>query len=136
MPIMEYRDIVWGDKQNVTLMDKVQILQNKVAKIVLDKPMHSSATNAIQQLGWETMYKRRRHHRLIFIYNIMNGLIDWDITFIYFRDIHSYNTRIKNNLCLPKSRTSWGQCRLVHHVRAEWNSLTQNIRNASFKKHL
>ena len=36
IPILEYASIVWGDKNNKVLMDSIQVLQNKAAKLVLD----------------------------------------------------------------------------------------------------
>ena len=39
--------IVLGDKHNVTLTSSLTVLQNKVAKIILDRPLHSSATHAL-----------------------------------------------------------------------------------------
>ena len=35
MPLLDYADLVWGDKDNVTLMTSLQVLQNKAAKIIL-----------------------------------------------------------------------------------------------------
>ena len=37
MPLFKYADLVWGDKHNVTLMSSLQVLQNKAAKIILDR---------------------------------------------------------------------------------------------------
>ena len=34
-------------------MDQLQVLQNKAVKTVLDIPMHSSATEALEKLGLE-----------------------------------------------------------------------------------
>ena len=34
MPFPEYADVTWGDKANVTLMKKVQVLQNLATKII------------------------------------------------------------------------------------------------------
>ena len=61
LPIIDYEDIVWGDKSNMTLMNPIQVLQNKASKLILDKPEHSSATESLQQLGWNNMYQRRRY---------------------------------------------------------------------------
>jgi hypothetical protein len=36
LPLFDYADIIWGDKNNTTLMDQLQILQNKAAKTILD----------------------------------------------------------------------------------------------------
>ena len=101
IPLLDYADVTWGDKANLTLMKKVQVLQNLAAKIVLDMPRHSSATEALQQLGWDNLMKRRRLHRLILFFKALNGLIDWDFNFYSFKDIHNYNTRGRNDICRP-----------------------------------
>ena len=33
IPILEYVSIVWGDKNNKVVMDSIQVLQNKTAKL-------------------------------------------------------------------------------------------------------
>ena len=38
---------MWGDKNNATIMNDLQIMQNMAAKIILDKPLYSSATDAL-----------------------------------------------------------------------------------------
>ena len=62
IPLLDYADVTWGDKANLTLMKKVQVLQNLAAKFVLDMPRHSSATEALHQLGWDNLMERRRLH--------------------------------------------------------------------------
>ena len=37
LPLFDYADIVWGDRDNKVLMKSLQILQNKVAKVILDR---------------------------------------------------------------------------------------------------
>ena len=50
LPVFDYDDLVWGDKNNVTLMNDLQVLQNKAAKIILDRLLYSSATDALVTL--------------------------------------------------------------------------------------
>ena len=50
--ILEYARIVWGDKKNKVLTDYIQVLQNKAAKLVLDRETHSSSTQALLDLNW------------------------------------------------------------------------------------
>ena len=57
MPLFDYADLVWGDKHNVTLMTSLQVLQNKAAKIILDRPLYSSATHALATLKWVPLEK-------------------------------------------------------------------------------
>ena len=50
--ILEYASIVLGDKNDKVLMDSIQVLQNKAAKLVLDRATHSSSTQALLDLNW------------------------------------------------------------------------------------
>ena len=131
LPLLDYSDIVWGDKHNKTLMAKVQLLQGKAAKLILDKAKHSSATEAINELDWLVLSERRRQHRLSFVFKCMHGLIDWNFNFTHLRETHPYNTRHKDDVLLPKSRCQWGQQRLTYQAIQEWNGLPVSTRNSN-----
>ena len=57
MPLFEYADLVWGDKHNITLMSSLQVLQNKAAKVILNRPLYSSSTEALATLKWLPLEK-------------------------------------------------------------------------------
>ena len=42
----------WRDKGNATLMNELQLLQNKAAKIILGLPSFYSSTEALEELCW------------------------------------------------------------------------------------
>ena len=71
IPILEYASIVWGDKNNKVLMDSIQVLQNKAAKLVLDRAMHSSSTQALLDLNWMNLSTRRLMQRCFFLYIVL-----------------------------------------------------------------
>ena len=39
LPLMDYADLIWGDKNNKLLMEDLQIMQNKAAKVILGLPI-------------------------------------------------------------------------------------------------
>ena len=53
MPIFGYADFVWGDKNNSVLMDHVQVLHNKAAKIIVDFYSLLSASESLPLLNWQ-----------------------------------------------------------------------------------
>ena len=53
LPLFDYADLVWGDKNNKVLMDHLQVLQNNAARIILDIPKYCSASQALDQLSWK-----------------------------------------------------------------------------------
>ncbi len=52
LPLLDYGDLVWGDKSNDTMMNSLQVLQNKAAKKVLNMRSYHSSTLALQSLYW------------------------------------------------------------------------------------
>jgi hypothetical protein len=92
-------------------MDSLQTLDNKSAKLILDEHPRYSATEALQRLKWTTLKIRRHNHRCIFFYKCLNDLIDFKFELTKSEDIHSYYTRRKNNLHLPKATTTKGKQR-------------------------
>ena len=70
LPLFDYADIAWGDRGNSTLMLQLQSLHNKAAKIILDLPIGSSASEALKKLKWKTLARRRAEHRVIFFINV------------------------------------------------------------------
>ena len=99
MPLFEYADLVWGDKNNVTLRSSLQVLQNKAAKIILDRP--SSMSHALVTLKWIPLEKRRFQRRCVHVYKCLNELITHELTLETQQHQHNYNTRNKVNLRLP-----------------------------------
>ena len=118
-----------GDK-NVTLTNDLQVLQNKAAKIILDRPLYSSATDAPVTLKWLNLEQRRFYQRCIYIYKCINGLMDHPMNLLTNSDIHNYNTRNKDMLRLPRVTRNWGKQRVCHHSLKDWNKLKRVTRNA------
>ncbi|XP_078354348.1 uncharacterized protein LOC144638944 [Oculina patagonica] len=128
--IFDYADLVWGDKNNVELMNDLQVLQNKAAKIILDRPLYSSASDALVALKWLNLEQRRFYHRCIYVYKCINGLMDHSMELLANRDIHSYNTRNKDMLRQPHVTKNWGKQRVCYHSLKDWNNLDRDTRNA------
>ena len=127
----EVRDnMVWGDKDNAVLMNNLQVLQNKVAKLVLDKPLYSSATDALNQLGWLNLKQRRHFHRCLYVYKCVNGITSHKLELSRNSDVHRYNTRCKDHLRLSSVKRNWGKQRTFYHAFKDWNSLDSDLKNS------
>ena len=85
-----------GDRGNSTLMLQLQSLHNKAAKIMLDLPFGSSASEALNKLKWKTLARRRAKHRATFIYKCLNNLFSHCFNIELNKDKHDYNTRCKS----------------------------------------
>ena len=87
-PLFDYGDLVWGDKNNCTLMQNLQTLQNKAAKVILDRPSFSSSTEALKTLGWRDLSQRRHYHRCLYIFKCVNGMTFSDLDLTRISEIH------------------------------------------------
>ena len=106
-------------------MAKLQILQNKAAKIILGRPLFSSASDALHELGWKPLFYRRFYHRCSYVFKCLNNLA------LYNRD---------NKLRLPSVTRNCGKYKVSYHAISDWNSLDDEIITSDtfskFKSHL
>ena len=65
LPLFDYADLVWGNKNNEVLMQHLQVLQNNAARTILDLPKYFSGTQALDKLDWTPLAARRRYHRYV-----------------------------------------------------------------------
>jgi hypothetical protein len=82
---------MWGDKNNSSLMDQLQVLQNKAAKTILATPYLTSSTEALNKLHWKSLTHRRKLHRILTTYKFKNNLIEFNLELPKIN--HLYNTR-------------------------------------------
>ena len=108
LPLFDYGDVIWGDKNKDTIMSELQILQNKAAKVLLGHPPRSSSTEALRSLDLKSLSARRFFHRHIEIHKWVIGETGFTFNFIKNQAFHSHNTRRSNDLRLPLPRTNWG----------------------------
>jgi hypothetical protein len=131
LPIFDYVDLVCGDKDNLVLMGELQVLQNKAAKIISDRPLYSSATDALSALKWLDLHRGRNFHRCIHIWKCVNGLTEHSLDILRCSQIHSHNTRNKDTITLPKVKRNWGKQRINYQAIKDWNDLDSDTRNAA-----
>ena len=85
------------------------MLQNRAAKIVLDRPAYSSSTQALLDLKWKDLRVRQHLHRLIFVFKCLNGLLDHNYNFTTNLSVRNYQTRHANDLRINRSWCGKGQ---------------------------
>ena len=130
VPLFDSADLVWGDKHNVTLMTSLQVLQTKAAKIILERPLYSSAMHALTTHKWVPLEKGHFQRRCSYVYKCLNGLVEHDMNFIRQQEQHDYNTRTKLNLRPPSVKRNWGKQHTAFHAIKDFNSFSQAIRQS------
>ena len=71
-------------------MDRLQVLQNKAAKIILNKPVYSSCSSALASLGWKTLKERRQFHRSLFFFKCSQNISDFNFNLAHRSSVHNY----------------------------------------------
>ena len=139
-----YCNIIWG-QCNETLKDKLQVLQNKVARIITKvKYEDADHLRLICQLGWLTVRNLIRLDMGIFMYKSQNNLLPETAGEFHLPadKIHSYQTRsaVSGNMFVPRCNLSLTQKSIAYSGAILWNEIPVNIKKAesldSFKDKL
>ena len=124
--VLDYGDIIWGDRRNSSHMADLQVLQYKAAQIILDLPPYHSGTDALRQLAWKPLAQ----HCVIFMYKCVNNMFLHKFDYRQSKYFHNYNTRHNKDICKSKSRTNWGKWTTINKSVDDWNTLDVTIREA------
>lgn len=72
-PVLEYADVVW-DNCTKYEEDELEKIQLEAARIVTGTTKLVSIDNLYSETGWETLKSRRKQHKLILFYKMVNNL--------------------------------------------------------------
>ena len=109
-------DTVW-DELSATSSQNLQRLQNRAARIVLRRDFSKDAFNV---LGWTKLETKRKRHKCVLVsdYFTRNYIL------------HSYNTRRKTDLHLPKVKLSLAKRTFRYSGSALFNVLPRSMQKA------
>ena len=108
-----------------TLLNRVQILQNKLLKVLYKLPYRTSTNDMhykLKVLKVEDIYKSRI---LKFVYESINGLsiIQFQNHYHHYNNTHHHYTRNRNILYAPRTKTKYGESTLKYKGCIFWNEL-------------
>ena len=136
-PHFDYCNVVWG-RCNKTLSMKLQILQNRAAKIINGTSRYSSSTQALNELNWKNLDDKLQVNEAITMYKIMNNQAPSYLCKRFVRKDTGYNTRNKNDVVVVKPNTEYMRRSFTYRGARFWNSIDGNVKNAcnliSFKQ--
>ena len=126
---LEYCSVVWSPytKRNT---DKLERVQRRATKLILksDDPYDIR----LKKLNLMSLERRRSLADVTFLYKVLNGNIDIDMSKII--DFHSeadrFSLRAKDSLTLKKkyARTNVLKYSIFHRITDQWNQLPLDIR--------
>ena len=140
---LDYCSVVWSSASNV-LLQKLQVAQNKAARLVLGCSYSTSVKDMHERLAWSMVKERLSASLLKFFHRVINTHTP---TFFYRNitscsEIHTHFTRAASDglitFPLPKSN-SMKRAAFYRSIML-WNSLPNELRNtrekACFKRKL
>ena len=131
-PVLEYADVIWD---NCTLNDKHELdkIQNEASRIITGTTKLVSISELYKETGWETLTSRRRKHKLILLYKMVNGLTAEYLSQLVpplIGENSSYSLRNRDNITTVRTRTSQYYNSFLPATIREWNQLPLNIRQS------
>ena len=107
--LTDYCGEVW-DVFGETESKRLQKLQNRAARIILDASNDVNHTIALRTLGWEPLSMERKKAKAKMMFKILNNMGARSLTdlFSYKSEKTEYHLRdISKSLCLSKPRTDY-----------------------------
>jgi len=133
LPSIEYCSAIW-DPYHQTLVSKLEMIQHRAARFVLNKPWYRSGqqhsvTDMLNHLQWPSLTSRRRNARLILFFKIVRNLLVLPSRCLPQPTLVSH-TRTNNSLKFShlQSRIDLYKYSFLPKTIIDWNNLKiQNI---------
>ena len=130
---------VWGCCGE-TLLDKLQKLQNRAARIVTSSSYDASSLPLIGTLGWLTIKEMIEFETATTVYKSLHGLAPEYMQLMFTKLSENSSRSLRNtdtDLRIPRFATSYGQRSFSYRGGTVWNKLSTEIKNdpslATFK---
>ena len=131
-PYFDYCCEVW-DVFGETLSKRLQKLQNRAARIIMNMSNDVHQTVVLHALGWKTLEAERKKAKAKMMYKLLNNMGVQSLTklFTYKDEVTSYNLRnISSDLCLPHPRTNNMKRSFMYGGAFLWNSIPREIKES------
>ena len=131
-PHFDYCSEVW-DTLGVGLSNRLQKLQNRAARVIMNFGNDISGPEAIKALGWETLETRRAKSKAKTMYKVLNNLAPSSLAELFEqkRNITQYDLRgSSTSLQLPQPKTEKLKKSFSYDGARVWNSLPAYVRNS------
>ena len=132
LPHLEYCSAIW-DPHTAELTSKVERVQNRAMRYILDRPPRTSSDSLRQQLKWQTLEERRKFHRAKLTYRILKELAP---TYLHGKfhknsEIGRAGGRNADNIYVIRPNTNWVKNSFHYRATLTWNSLDPSIKRAT-----
>ena len=141
-PLLEYADVVW-DNCTQYEANELEKIQHEAARIVSGATKLVSIDKLLKEVGWDTLSCRRKKHKQILFYKMINGLCPDYLSSLVPPTVgnnRAYRLRNASDYKYIRSNTQLYYNSFLPSVVRDWNELPHTTRNApsisSFKRSL
>jgi len=130
-PHFDYCSAVWSNC-NLDHSKSLQILQNKLARVLLSADIKTSVNTLMQTLDWNKLHARWVHQLLIIVLKCLQNHAPTYLSsqFNFTSSVHSHNTRsqVSNTLVVPLWNKKPGRRTFLYRGSLLWNMLPSHVR--------
>ena len=130
-PYFDYCSPVWSNC-NIEYSKSLQILQNKLARVLLSADIRTSIDELMTSLNWDKLDKRWKKQLLLIVFKCLKNEAPTYLSsqFMFTSAIHSKNTRSQssNTLVMPSFHIKPGKRTFQFRGSSAWNSLPTDTR--------
>ena len=127
---IDYCCTAWGNCSNTNL-NKIQKLQNRYARLVLNTDYTSSQCSMLTTLNWQSVEQRIKYHKCLLVYKIQNNLSPNYLKPLSVTRLVPYNTRyaVNSRLSIPYPRTEFKKRSFSYTANYLFNKLPISVQN-------
>lgn len=123
---LNYLPAFWG-QTTAQIINKLQIAQNKVIKVLFNKPPSSDTRQLYNDLNLLKIKELVYLDSVKLIYKIKNNLVDTGINLRYASDVHTHHTRSRYNIYILPTARNIPRRKITYQAATWFNELTNNI---------
>ena len=128
-PHFDYCSSVWSNI-SLHLVNELQILQNRLARILLSADIRTPVNKMMEDLDWDKLTCRWEQQLLIPTFKCLKQIapVYISLNFIFTYSTHSKCTRSQSQNCLvPKWKTISGKRTFHYRASVLWNNLPPKL---------
>ena len=125
LPYFDYCSMVWENCGNCALQ-RLQKMQNRAARVITEKSYEVRSSEILRELDWQTLEKRRKCNKAIFMYKIKhtNEPPQCMANLFNVKNNTRYNLRSNNiDFSLEMPRTNMMKRGISYSAASLWNQL-------------
>lgn len=134
LPQFDNCDVIWSSCGK-NLQEKLQVLQNRAARVILSAGRRDHAPDLFRRLKWQSLETRRQMHIRKFVHKCLHGKVPKYLTgkYVASRDCHNYSSRsaTAGSLVIPKPRLESGKRTLLFRGAQLYNAMPYNLKQCT-----